>query len=670
MSGFNFFRHGSGIITNTRLYRWHARCLFIWVFSLSLQTLHGYNGAIAYAYPIDGISIDGNLGDWPSNLTRNPIARIELGAAFDGKEDFASNFRVGYNIDQRAIYIAVEVFDQSMVIDTSSGATWNTQDGIELYLDAAHIRSISPVIQFSQYGRQRFISGYRGSWDDIEMVMSETSFGRIYEWRVNLNQPINPNQSLGMDLAVIDKDEDGSFSWVAWGKGTQKVNHPDRCGDLILLDFGTEFGEVSGKIGWKENLDIPIPGRIVLKSPWSTLWMQILVDSMGNYSSLVPVGVYTVSSRSIEREQPVVESDHIRVNVQANQHITAEPLLLSLLPGPKLIGDEGILHHFDKVKPEQIDHFVQSYMEFYNIPGVSIAIVKDAKMMYHRTFGVKNTLTKERVDHTTLFEAASISKPIFAFAVNRLAEKGVIDLDTPLYKYLPYEDIAHDERYKLITARHVLSHQTGFPNWRSINEDGKLDIKFTPGTKYGYSGEGFEYLGKVVSHVSKKSLEDVLEDEVFKPLSLQHTFYTWNEYLDVVAATGHIGRNPTGKWQPEQPVMAASMHTEAATFTNFMIGLINGAGLSRTTYQEMLKPQVEIPPDSPADWKASFGLGIYIEESPYGMVYGHGGNNGNFQCNFEVYMQQKMGYVFFANNDRGHELNKALRAYLITGKSD
>ena len=120
-------------------------------------------------------------------------------------------------------------------------------------------------------------------------------------------------------------------------------------------------------------------------------------------------------------------------------------------------------------------------------------------------------MTGDKVDSNTLFEAASITKPVFAFAVQRLAERGVIDLDKPLWLYLPYPDIAYDERYKLITAKHVLTHRTGFPNWRSMNESGKLDIKFTPGTDYGYSGEGFEYLKMVVEKITGKKVEQVLQ---------------------------------------------------------------------------------------------------------------------------------------------------------------
>ena len=131
-----------------------------------------------------------------------------------------------------------------------------------------------------------------------------------------------------------------------------------------------------------------------------------------------------------------------------------------------------------------------------------------------------------------------MTKPLFAYIVLRLVDRGVLNLDTPLYTYLPYEDIAHDERYKLITARMVLTHRTGFPNWRS----GKLEIKFTPGTEVSYSGEGFVYLGKVVERLTGKKLAELSQQEVFTPLGIENASLVWNETIARLTATGHVGR--------------------------------------------------------------------------------------------------------------------------------
>ena len=141
---------------------------------------------------------------------------------------------------------------------------------------------------------------------------------------------------------------------------------------------------------------------------------------------------------------------------------------------------------------------------------MSVAVIKDSKVVYHRGLGVRNTLTQDPVTDDTVFEAASMTKPVCAYIVLRLVDRGVLMLDTPLYTYLPYEDIAYDDRYKLITARMILTHRSGFPNWRN----GKLDIKFTPGTEFSYSGEGFVYLGKVIEKLTGKKLVQLCQEEV------------------------------------------------------------------------------------------------------------------------------------------------------------
>ena len=142
-------------------------------------------------------------------------------------------------------------------------------------------------------------------------------------------------------------------------------------------------------------------------------------------------------------------------------------------------------------------------MDTLNIPGLSIAVINDSKVVYHQTFGYANHEKKLPVTDKTIFERASLSKSIFAFFMMKFVEEGKIDLDKPLYEYLPYPDIAHDDRYKKIKGRMVLSHRSGFPNWRENEADRKLKIKFEPGTNYEYSGEGYQYLAMVLKNILK-----------------------------------------------------------------------------------------------------------------------------------------------------------------------
>jgi CubicO group peptidase (beta-lactamase class C family) len=623
---------------------------------------YGRSGAVATALPVKGITIDGDLSDWPKDAPTYPVARPEYGDKPGSKEDLSAHVRIGYNAAERALYVAVEVWDHSVVIDGTPGATWNSQDGCELYIDAAHSKDGSPVVQYARYGDRTHVYGVpEDNEKGVKVAVARTDSKSVYEWRVDLGGEVTSGRSIGFDVSVSDKDGDGSFSWVAWGPGTDKLSSPDRCGEVLLVDPDTRFGEVSGRIGWQDPSQAPLPGRVRIQSSReSRLSVEATVDSAGAYQAKMPAGPYTIHAVDSGGLR-VDEKLHVSVEIEADQLAKADLLRVVPLPWPGLIGDEGVLRKSDPLKPEEVDRFVEAYLAYYKIPGISIAVIKDGKIVYHRGLGVKNTATKEKVAEDTVFEAASMTKPVFAYAVLRLVDRGVLNLDTPLYTYLPYDDIAYDERYKLITARMVLTHRTGFPNWRS----GKLDIKFTPGTQVSYSGEGFVYLGKVVEHLTGKKLVDVCQEEVFAPLGVENASLVWDERVARLTATGHGGVNPLSKGRPSRPNVAASLHVDAGNYAKFLTAVLQGKGLSEPTLKEMLRSQVMIPDRQGESW----GLGIAIEETPFGTNYGHGGRNPGFTSRSLMYKGQGVGYVFLVNNDDASKMDNVLNAYLIAGKS-
>src|SRR5207247_310374 len=220
-----------------------------------------------------------------------------------------------------------------------------------------------------------------------------------------------------------------------------------------------------------------------------------------------------------------------------------------------------------------LERQIPELMKDAQVPGVSIAIIKDGKLFWRRGFGVKNVASKEPVDTYTVFEAASTSKPVFAYAVMKLCERGVLDLDTPLTKYTSERFLEGDPRLDLITARHVLSHTTGFPNFRS--KEKPLAIHFTPGEKWSYSGEGYSYLQSVVTHLigdrvnpkdcdtfeagfevcaTEPSIDAYMKANVLVPFGMASSGYVWNDTIENHMARGHdekgkpteIGRKPTG----------------------------------------------------------------------------------------------------------------------------
>ncbi len=322
----------------------------------------------------------------------------------------------------------------------------------------------------------------------------------------------------------------------------------------------------------------------------------------------------------------------------------------------------------------EMDQFLKSQMDSLGIPGLSIAIINDSKVVYHRALGLKDIDTQEKLNEKTLFDAGSTSKTPFAYLTLKMVEQGILDLDTPLYTYLPYPDIAHDERYKLITARMVLSHTSGFPNWRFFNEDGKLDIKFTPGTAFLYSGEGFEYLADVLAHlknVDRNDLQKLFENEVAAPLKMDNAYYTWNDYVTAHRASGHFEGKVNPGWgaTEKKPDFRASysLQTEAISYAGFIIGLMEEKGLEKKTFDELFKIHVENPEEDEGDRidDRSWGLGITVKPTIYGPLYGHSGGNLSFTCDYKFSREKKIGYVFFTNSEFASEFEEKLLPFLI-----
>ena len=668
---------------------------------ICLSSAQADNGAIAYAYPLKQIEIDGDLSDWPEDLQRYPIQFNSQGAEVPADENYAAEFRAGYDLETGSLYVAIEVTDQLHSVAAVEGddaeVGWINQDGVILYFDRNHEPKGSGAVLFSAIGPHRDLLTGSGHWDaDVENVTWEdvtVEVGRsenttIYEWRIQNDRGLKPDTTLGLDILISDSDDAThatSGTLYVWGPGLGKSQAGGRTGDVVLVGADTALGTLEGQVNWQaidqssgdDDQDAPRPQRVRITSDDDAhRWVQAAIDDSGRYHAKLPAGRYTVSIPDKtfgdwRTMQVIAPSSAVAAEVLADETTTASVLSIEIEPRPDVLQAKGVLFDYTPEKAESVDRAIQAMMAHYQIPGVSVALVKDSELVYHRWFGTQNAYSGEPVRDDTLFEAASITKIAFAFVVNRMAERGEIDMDKPLYQYLPFEDIAHDERYKKITARYVLSHKTGFPNWRWNNDDGLLDIKFYPGIKYGYSGEGFEYLGRVVAHIAGKPLEQVVLEEVQRPMGfVENTHFSANEALAANASRGHWDGKAGPHGFPEEIGVAHSMSTEANALSNFMINLIKREGLSAEGYANMLEPQIEVPlnEDNPLQWPSRFGLGFYLTNSPYGLVFGHGGNNGNFVSMFEIYDEHDMGYIVFTNSNTGQSLIEHLREFLIIGQ--
>ena len=190
----------------------------------------------------------------------------------------------------------------------------------------------------------------------------------------------------------------------------------------------------------------------------------------------------------------------------------------------------------------ELERQIPEWLRASSVPGLSIVLVENAGVAWRRSFGLKDAESKTPVDNDTLFEAASMSKPPFAYVVMKLCESGVIGLDVPLTKYVSERFLEGDSRLELITARHVLSHTSGFQNWRSEKEP--LAIHFTPGSQYLYSGEGYNYLQTVVTKLLGQSFETFMTRRLFEPFGMTSSRYVWNDEAARRMARPH---DPDGK---------------------------------------------------------------------------------------------------------------------------
>lgn len=315
---------------------------------------------------------------------------------------------------------------------------------------------------------------------------------------------------------------------------------------------------------------------------------------------------------------------------------------------------------------ENLEKDIPNLMKLSDVPGISAALIRDGKLFWSKGFGVLNTETKEPVTNETVFEAASLTKVVFAYAVLKLVDEGKLDLDVPLNKYLGnnYEVASDDVRINQITARRVLSHTSGFPNWRS-DENGKLPINFTPGEKFSYSGEGFVYLSKVVEKITGMMLEDFMQKTVLIPLKMTNSSFQWQDRFKANAAFRHdlIGTK-LFRNQGKNVNAAASLRTTAVDYAKFVAALLNGKGLKKKTFTEMFESQIKVNEKSP---QVFWGLGVGLETVGKDKYFWHWGDQGDTKAYFTADIRTKNAVIYFANAANGLSITKEILDDAIGG---
>ncbi len=315
-------------------------------------------------------------------------------------------------------------------------------------------------------------------------------------------------------------------------------------------------------------------------------------------------------------------------------------------------------------KSEVVDN-IEQLLKDNHIPTLGLGVIEDGKLTQIKVYGTLNE--KKVAPYNSLFNVASLTKPVTAITVLRLVSLGKWNLDEPLYKYWTDPDIASDPRNKKLTTRLILSHQTGFPNWRWMNKDNKLNFEFEPGTKYQYSGEGFEYLRKAIENKFHKSLEELAKEYVFQPLGMNDTSYIWNEKKD--AGRIVVGYDKDGKAydivKNKTVNSADDLTTSVEDYSKFLIAVMNNELLSNSVFETMKTNQVQTKKDK------YFGLGFEIYDLGNNEIaLSHGGSDKGVNTIVFLLPKTKQGLVIFTNVDDGYNIYRPLIKKYLGSKGD
>jgi len=260
------------------------------------------------------------------------------------------------------------------------------------------------------------------------------------------------------------------------------------------------------------------------------------------------------------------------------------------------------------------------------IPAISIAVIRRGKIVWSDAMGLKNKETKQQTNKHSIFEAASLGKPVFAYAVLKLCDVKKLHLDTPLVRYLPKKILEQqylkaplmDERLNNITARMVLSHTSGLPNWR--NQKDSLRLLFAPGERYSYSGEGFAFLQTVVEYLTALPVNQWMEQTVFLPLKMNRSSFIYQnkDSADYVTSYENDGK-PSINGKDTEANVAHTFRTTAEDYARFLIGFISGSGLKNETRKLLFTKQVEtgLCKTGTIFW----GLGIALQPTTRGIAF-------------------------------------------------
>ena len=328
--------------------------------------------------------------------------------------------------------------------------------------------------------------------------------------------------------------------------------------------------------------------------------------------------------------------------------------------------------------------WIEHLLEREHRPGLAIAVVEGNRVVYAHGFGVRRLGKEGPITTRSLFHMASITKPFVATSLMQLVEKGKVDLDATVVRYLPYFRMA-DERYRTITVRQMVTHSSGMPDvddyeWNKPQyDDGSLEryvrslsdrrLLFPPGEKFRYSNMAFEILGDVIAKVSGRSFDDYVQDRILTPLRMKDstllvrradaTLLTWGHELD------EHDRPFPSKVFPYNRIHSPSsnLHSNVLDMARWAMANLNHGELDgrrilqASAYELLWKRARDLGGPPPAPSRLSpVGLSWFIREYRETTMVGHSGGDTGYATDLAMLPEKKIAVVWMMNSDwRGND---------------
>jgi CubicO group peptidase (beta-lactamase class C family) len=334
-------------------------------------------------------------------------------------------------------------------------------------------------------------------------------------------------------------------------------------------------------------------------------------------------------------------------------------IFLVIISGCKRDGPLSVDKPIESLSTE-LNEDVPALMDNNDVVGLSILIIRNNEVTLSKSFGYADLELKERIDEDTVYKAASLGKPIFAYIVAYLAQKGKIDLDKPLYSYMKNEIVENDTRSKLITARMVLSHTTGLPN---LGEQAALKFYFDPGHGFKYSGHGYLYLQRVIENITNNSLNELANKIVFKPLSMTASSYVWrNDYEGSISSSYNSDKV---KYEVKREALvghsAWSLYTTPGDYSKFITHIMKSSYDDASIASQLLLPNVDVAEG------VKWGLGWGIQDTTPNQSFWHWGSMAGFRHYVVGYPEEQVAVLVMSNSKKSFKMIDDLMVKSIGG---